>query len=144
MLIRLNVHQVEQAWESVAPAIGQALPEDLSAQKTPYTKILQSLLTERAHLWAEISPEGEGPRALVLTTFRQDPIMEERQMVIYALVMLQTMKVSEAREALGTLQGFARENSCENIVSYVANPKYARYLQQLGGDLKGAVVLFNS
>jgi len=143
MLIRLNVHQVEQAWESVAPALGEALPEELSVQKAPYTKILQALLTERAHLWAEISSEGKGPRSLVLTTFREEPIMQDRQMLIYALVMLDTMTVEEAQESLGTLKSFARENNCGNIISYVNDPRYARYLRQVGAELEGAVIRFN-
>lgn len=143
MLIRLNSHQIEQAWDYLAPSIAEALPDDLSIQKTPYSKILQAALAERAHIWVEISPEqGAEPRAVVLTTFRKDPIMETRHMILYAVTMLQRVGQEDWKRGLETLKTFARENNCENMVSYVGDETYAKLLSRMGGTPQGMLITF--
>lgn len=135
MLIKIHPEQFRKGWDAFAPLVQDALPPEISVQRDALVNVLRAVMMERATPWVEVD-EGEGTsRAFILTTFDQEPITYQKNLLIYILTVFgEPGSREEWQNALRTLRKYGSANNCEEITTYVFDEEYERYLSTLGFD----------
>ena len=135
-LIKILPEQVNDAWETVGPAIAKALPPGSALHPYGLTNVLRSILAEDAILWGWFDkPDSPDPTLLVLTQEIMDNIIGVRNLFIYALVSLDTVHDNGRdlwAEGLVTLTKFAKSRNCRNILAYSNHSSLIDHLETLG------------
>lgn len=143
MLVRIHPEQFEKGWETFAPLLQEAFPPRLAVQKDALVKVLRAVLGEKATPWIEVNKETRQSRAFILTTIDREPIMHNRRLLIYVLTIFgDAGEPEEWRQAINTLRKHARKQDCNNIITYVYDEDYARYLSMLGADTDTVMAQF--
>lgn len=133
MLIRLTPEQVEEGWDTFAPVLETALPSYMAATRTAMTNILRSILVEESDIWI-YKKDGE-TKAVVMTSFYQDHVVNSLDLIIYALVVLDdSVSDEDWLEGIDTLRGYADKHECGNVLAFVENPIFKRKLERLGAE----------
>jgi len=143
MLVKLYPEQVEAGWDLFAPMVQKAVPPELGISGKALVQVLKAILAERATAWVEVSDEG-APRAFAVTTVDMEPIMNTKRLLIYILHVFGKGVDREAWQAgIGTLEDHARSKGCQEVIMYVTDSSFERYLNQLGIDTGTSLMRIN-
>jgi len=132
MLIKLLPEQVEQAWEQIAPMIGQSLPPGTEKTRRALTNILISILEERGTCWA-LYTEDE-LHAILVTYQQRDRLTRGKFLVIYSAYSIKNVTRDAWNQTIGTLKKYAGEQNCRSVVFYTTDEKFARLAEIQGID----------
>lgn len=141
MLVKLQPDKVERGWDYLAPAIERAFTPLGGAGRQLMTNILKSVLLEKAHVWVEINEERT-PQAIVVTTYREDIITNNKALLIYGLAVLDGANDADWGSGMETLTTFARARQCSHIEFHVHGREFKRYLSMLGAEEAGSVMIY--
>lgn len=136
MLVKIHPEQFRKGWDEFAPLVQEALPPEISVQRNALTNVLRAVLMERATPWVE-ADEEHGARAFILTTKQEEPITFQRNLLIYILTVFgEPGSREEWHQALNTLKKHGEAEDCQEMITYVYDEEYERYLSTLGFDTR--------
>lgn len=141
MLVKIEPEKVSEGWNLFASLIEEALPEDIPGSEVVMTNILSSIMAEQAHAWVEMSEE-KSPRAFIVTTFQEDIVQNRKSLLIYTLTVLEEAERADWKSGLKTLGEFARSEGCGDITFHIQDQQYRRYLEMLGAEFAGTVMVY--
>ena len=100
---------------------------------------MNSIITNKAHIWVEHLPDAKlqvsNIRALAMTNFIYDQVSDTKSLLIYALYgnFMSEEKRSWV-EGYNSLRIFAKANDCISIVAYTNLRQVVKLVNSLGGD----------
>ncbi len=133
MLVKLTPEQSEKGWNLIWGFLQKSLPRNVVVQTEAEVNVLHSILSEVAHVWLDYGKKGE-PRAMILTTILKDEVAGGKALLIYALILFPWAKASaeDYHEGLDTLKLYGKKEGCLNMIMYVQDERFVRFLRQLG------------
>ena len=94
--------------------------------------VLKNLLIGRGDLW--LLQDSESILAAVVTTLYIDPITGSKHLMIWGLNIIGKVTKVMANKALFTLQMFAKDSGCYDIIGFTSFESVSRLVENAGGD----------
>jgi len=136
MLVALTPSQISQNWKLFKREIERNLPPIGDWGQYNMNNILFNLMAGYAQLWT-INTDDEDMRNLgfIVTTIYTD-ISGVKALVIYMVVVFDTLEDVSAESIYNTLKTFALNRGCSKICSYIMNKKLVDKLASYGAETR--------
>lgn len=132
-LVQLTPAQISDHWETLTSGFVSALPPLVTGREALRQTIMLDLASrDLAHVWAAM--EGEKPLGYIYTTFVTDPVMQSRNLLIYAVFSVERTTVVTWRESLNTLLKFAKASKCMAVTAYTQELAVINMVNSIGGN----------
>lgn len=134
MLIRYLPDQVAKMWKPfVKEAIAKTLRHLNGDLQNGLVNVAYAILNNEAVLWGFIDDDTKGLKGIILTTFSFDPVMRNRNLLIYSIIALDTIQRDAWFEGIDVLKRFAVSEGCTGLNFYTNDPLIMKLGQKLGG-----------
>ncbi len=139
MLLQLLPEQASAIWDTLGPALSEALPLDLGNGQI--TTLLQATLRDRVQIWMLLDSE-EKIVATAVTTIALDP-SGVKSLLIYAIYGFKGARQSVWEDGLATLKGYARRVGCSTVTAYATNRNVESMFIKLGAKKTAVFMTLN-
>jgi hypothetical protein len=122
MIVRLIPDQIAKFWELIKGAIAASVSKEYEVSGNLLNNSLKNLLTGTSQAWLVMDEQNGKPIVGVVVTYiTDDPMGEQRNLVIYALFGFQIVDDSIWLDGIDKLKEFARANGCKQLVGYTTS-----------------------
>ncbi len=139
MLLQLLPSQVSAIWDTLGPAIADALP--FESDNGQLTTLLQTVIKDRVQVWLLLNSE-EKIIAVATTTIAMDPA-GIKSLLIYAIYGFKGARQSVWEDGLATLKGYAKRVGCSTVTAYATNDNVESMFVKLGARKTAAFMTMN-
>lgn len=130
MLVEMTPEQVSENWGFYRKAIGKSLAPTITNTTQGMSLVLKHIMLGDLKVFMY---DNEGHANFILSTVvREDPITEQRSLLIYSLTAFFQIKPNAWENAFDTLSKEAKRLGCSSVIAYSANEKIVNYMQSKG------------
>ena len=145
MLTKLLPDQIAKFWDVISYALDQSPPITLANPEDWKSRILTSVLSGRASVWASYDKSGKGTvlEGIVFTSILTDSLVMVNSLLIYYLYGYTKIPLESYKNGLMTLAKYAKSKNCHNILAYTNDDRIIEIVTQLGADASVRLITFD-
>lgn len=132
-LIQIKPGTVSLEWKLLLPIIEESFNKELTTNESNW--ILRQIMLGTMQAWRIARVNGdESPEMLgVITTMIQPEFgLEPRQLFVYSLTAYTGIDSEDAKNIMATIEAFAKENACTQIVAYTTSKSVVKIMDKVG------------
>ena len=133
MLIQLTPEQISAHWLDIKSTLRFNMLPIAEAGPDEMNKLLEKMLLGEMQAW--VAMQDKDIAAMIITMLSTEPGTETRNLLLYSLFGYSFVRSETWRAALATLQQFARELGCAEIIAYTKVERVIEIAKELGANL---------
>ena len=137
MIQRLLPDGVASNWKTISPLVGDAMEDHLVSVEV-MSRVLFAILKEEVEVW--LYHHDDETRALLLISYRKQPILQEKEMIIHTLTSIRSISTDDSDILMEDLEDLAKARDCAAIVGYATYKPWIRFLRSVGFDTEQTYV----
>ncbi len=136
MLVRLLPDDISSKWKVIREALLRSLPSYVDNDDNAFNKLLFALLDETLHCWLIVEYEDKQPmiHAVATTTIAMDSASGTKNLLIYSIAAFRTLSPELLKDAMESIQNFARSLKCSKIIAFTDVKKIVDMAKLLGAN----------
>lgn len=140
MLIKLLPKDVSAYWDFLQEGIRKSLPPIVTEQPETMNNILGSLMS--GGLTCFVYQDGEDIPGFVITQVLEDELLQQRNLLIFALYVHDRVSKDVWFDSLDYLKHYIKGINCSAIIGYSTQSGVVSIAKKLGADCSNTFIRF--
>lgn len=135
MLIKFLPEQVAKHWHKIKEAVVLGSADSVKIDETEkLNNILDKILVGSMICWISVDSKTNQIDGVITTTFLEDDISGEKNVLIYSLTSIGNSNMDSWKEGLQTIQKYTKSIGCKRLIAYSKDPLICRFVESIGGS----------
>jgi hypothetical protein len=133
MFSKVTIKEVQENWEDIKNTVLTFEHPVLNIKRKDFLgNAYASMIEDKLQLW-KFTDKDFKVRGILITCIIGDILLDRRKLLILSVYALEHIAEDEWEEAFQIINKFAKEERCEQIVTYTQNPRIIELIKNLKG-----------
>lgn len=135
MIIKLLPDQISKGWDYIRLGVMQTASPIMDVRPEAMQNIFRSLLLGTMQCWAVVKKTTDNPNdvyGFIITSVVNDQVSASKTLNIYAVYAFKTVDSMLMKDAISSLNEFAKSNGCKRLTAYTNIEKVVELSKSVG------------